>query len=256
MALFSITLVLRAQPNPATPPDTDSQAKIIAALTSRALQYEGHLPDFVCTKVTTRSTDSTGSGDHLKQRDVLEERVSFSEGRAVYTLLKISGNPTKNHAKRPAGLIEDNLLASAIAPTWIFGPRAPVTFEWSRWDAIEGKPAHVIAFRVAPSITNHPDGKTPYLVGFHGLAWVRAADNTLLRLESHTDGPPGYPFRDSGSIIDYGSVDLSGSQFLLPVKGVSFVLIGKTLQRNTIEFTVYGKFQSDTVIKFSDSGKM
>ena len=53
------------------PPSTSEQTKIIAALRKNAMRYQRHLPDFVYPRVTTRSVDTTDTGDHLKQRDVL-----------------------------------------------------------------------------------------------------------------------------------------------------------------------------------------
>src|SRR4051812_30477291 len=88
-------IVLAQAPEPLGPPDPAEQIRIVASLRKSAMRYEGHLPDFICTKITTRSIDATGTGDRLKQQDVLEERVAFSGGRTVYTLTGIDGKPTK-----------------------------------------------------------------------------------------------------------------------------------------------------------------
>ncbi len=254
-ALLWIPALLIAQSsNAPAPPNAAEQAKIVAALRKSAMRYQGQLPDFVCTKVTTRSIDPTGTGDHLKQRDVLEEHVAFSGGRAVYTLLKVDNKPTKKRHDKIGGMSEDGLLAMALVPAYLFGPRAPVSFEWKGWDTIDGKPAHVIEYQVQPSVTNYPDGRTPFLLGFYGLAWVSASDNSLIRLEEHDDGPVGYPIQNGGNTMDFETVNISGTPFLLPVRGATFGRIGKASWRNEMVFTHYGKFQAETSIKFEDSG--
>ncbi len=101
--------------------------------------------------------------------------------------------------------------------------------------------------------SNYPDGRTPFLLGFYGLAWVSAADNSLIRLEEHDDPPAGYPIQDGGNTMDFSTVNISGTPFLLPVRGATFGRIGKASWRNEMEFTNYGKFQADTSIKFDAS---
>jgi hypothetical protein len=254
-ALILVAVLLWGQsPDVPAPPNAAEQARIVVALRKSAMRYQGQLPDFVCTKVTTRSVDPTGTGQHLKQRDVLEEHVAFSGGRAVYTLLKINDKPTKKRHDNIGGMSEDGLLAMALVPAYLFGPRAPVSFEWLRWDTIDGKPAHVIQYQVQPSVTNYPDGKTPYLLGFYGLAWVSASDNSLIRIEEHDDAPKWYPIENGGNTMDFATVNISGTPFLLPVRGATFGRIGKASWRNEMEFTNYGKFQAETSIKFEDSG--
>jgi hypothetical protein len=253
--LLSATALLYAQTSPAPIlPNSVDQTKIIAALRKSAMRYQGQLPDFVCTKVTTRSVDPTGTGQHLKPRDVLEEHVAFSGGRAVYTLLKVDNKPTKKRHGNIGGMSEDGLLAMALVPAYLFGPRAPVSFDWKRWDIVDGKPAHVIEYQVQPSVTNYPDGRTPFLLGFYGSAWVSASDNSLIRLEEHDDGPVGYPIQNGGNTMDFAAVNISGTSFLLPVRGATYGRIGKASWRNDMEFTNYGKFQAETSIKFEDSG--
>lgn len=250
IALILIPVILHAEPPLPEPPDAAEQARIIAALRESAMRYQGHLPEFICTSVTTRKEDSSGTGARMRQRDVLEERVIFYRGREDYTILNVNGKPTKKTHDSVGGMFESGLLGMAIVPNYLFGARAPVTLQWSRWDQIDGKPAHVIAFTVAPSVYNRPDGKTTFLIGFHAFAWISASDNSLIRLEEQTDGPPGYPFRNDGDIIDYGAVDISGTKFLLPIKAVTFGQAGKFIWRNTMDFTAYGRFQTDANIKF------
>ena len=235
-----------------SPPDPASYVELIANFRKSAMRYQGHLPDFICIETTTRSVDATGTGNHLKQRDVLVEQVSFSRGRSVFKLLSINGKPTKKTPGKTGGVIENSLLQGLIVPNNYFGAKAPVTLTWVRWDTIKGKPAEVFSFTVAPSVTNYPDGKTPWLLGMHGLVWASTSDESLIRLESDEDAPPHYPFRNNRTEVDYEPVDIAGTQFVLPVQAVTGGLTGKSMYRNVVKFTNYRKFQAETNVQFDD----
>jgi hypothetical protein len=238
--------IAAAQQQPS--PDAAAQENTIADFRHKAVRYRGHLPDFICIETTTRS-----EGEKLKQRDVLLEQVAFSGGHEVIKLIAINGKPTTKNPLRVGGVIENSLLAGLIVPSNYFGAKAPVTLKWMRWDTLDGKPAQVISFTVAPSVTNYPDGKTPWLLGYHGLAWAGTADNGLLRIEADEDSPPHYPFKNNRTEVDYASVDIAGTAFILPVKAVISGNAGRSAYRNVVEFTKYRKFQADASVTFDES---
>src|SRR5208282_2674296 len=105
---------------------------------------------------------------------------------------------------------------------------------------LEGRHLAVFAFRVAPSDKNYANGHA-FVIGYHGLAYADPADGMVLRLEVHVDGPPGYPFQESGLDVDYGPVTISGRELVLPVKAVTHGRNGKLSARNEIQFTGYRK---------------
>jgi hypothetical protein len=108
----------------------------------------------------------------------------------------------------------------------------------------------VFAFRVALSIKSYPDGKTPYLLGYHGLIYADPEEGLSTRLEVHDDPPSAYPFKDSGWDVDYGHVTISGRQLFLPVKALTHLRRGKLLSRSEIQFTNYRKYEAASTVRF------
>jgi hypothetical protein len=254
--LFAAGCLLRAQSGaPLDPaPDAGRQQALLTRIKQSAMRFQGQLPDFICTKLTSRWEDSSGSGKKWKRRDELEETVFFAQnGRTATQLLKLNGKPTNRTHGNIGGVVEDGVVRDAIVPASIFGPLANGRFEWIRWDLIEHRRMAVFAFKVAPLFKNYPDGKHAFLIGFHGLVYGDADDGKVMRLEVHVDGPDGYPFQESGWDIDYGAVAISGRELLLPVKAVARYRVDKLLARNEIQFTGYRKYEADSKVTFGNN---
>src|ERR1700691_4561046 len=95
--LVAVGALLRAQSDalPSAPPDAGQQQALIARIKQSAMRFQGQLPDFICTKLTDRWEDSSGTGKRWKRRDSLEETVYFAQdGRTTIKLLKLNGRPT------------------------------------------------------------------------------------------------------------------------------------------------------------------
>ena len=97
----------------------------------------------------------------------------------------------------------------------------------------------VFSFRVPPGAKNYPDGKHAFVIAFHGLVYADPSDGMVMRRETHVDGPPGYPYEESGWDIDYEPVTISGREMILPVKVVARYREGRFLSRNEIQSTNY-----------------
>lgn len=232
-------------------PDAGQQQALIARIKQSAMRFQGQLPNFICTKLTARWEDSSGSGKKWKQRDSLEETVFFAQGgRTAIKLLTMNGKPTNHTHLNIGGVIEDGLVKDAIVPASIFSAPANPKFEWTHWETRDARRIAVFAFRVAPWTKNYPDGKHAYLIGFHGLVYANADDGMPMRLEVHVDAPDGYPFQESGWDIDYGVVTISGRDLVLPVKAVAGYREGKLLTRNEIQFAGYRKYDADSKVTF------
>jgi hypothetical protein len=248
--------LLRAQSGapPEATLDAGQQQALIAKIKQSAMRFRGQLPDFICTKLTDRWEDSSGTGKKWKQRDSLEETVYFAQGgRTEIKLLMMNGKPTTRTHLTMGGMREDGVVGDAIVPATIFGPLANGQFEWSRWETLAGRRMAVATFRVPPGAKNYPDGKHAYVIGFHGLVYADASDGMVMRLETHVDGPTGYPFQESGWDIDYGPVTISGRELILPVKVVARYREGRFLSRNEIQFTDYRKYEADSTVTFGDN---
>jgi hypothetical protein len=72
----------------------------------------------------------------------------------------------------------------------------------------------------------------------------------VLRATLINEMPDRFPVDEAGMEIDYDFTEISGRKYLLPVQSISEVRRGKTLLKNTIRFSKYRKFTSDTEITF------
>jgi hypothetical protein len=57
--------------------------------------------------------------------------------------------------------------------------------------------------------------------GYHGQIWVNPADGTILRVTMDADLTKGAPFRRAAILVEYGPVDIAGSRFICPMRGIA-----------------------------------
>jgi hypothetical protein len=231
---------------------------MLALITGSALRYQDEVPDFTCTELITRSQASAPRSAEQevrwKQRDTLEEVLSFVDGRENHTLILLNGKPTRYTHDSLDGMRSDGLLQFVMVPNWLFGPQAQTRFDWVRWDTMNGVRVAVFSFEVPPSISTRPlvNESQAFLVGYHGLVFANPENGEMLRLEAWMDAPKGFPFQEDSFEIDYGAVHISGEEFLLPIKAMGHVRDGKLLAKNEIEFANYRKYEADVTVTFGD----
>jgi hypothetical protein len=149
-----------------TPPDASRQREILARISQVALRYEGHLPDFLCTQVTDRNRDDSGTGRQWKHQDTLEEAAGYLDGRASFKLVKIDGKSPGRFHPFENGLGSEGVLGAALVPTHIFDPRVHTRFNWLKEEVRQGKRLYVFTYEVAPFLTLR-QGSKEFVVGFH-----------------------------------------------------------------------------------------
>ena len=228
-------------------PDAAALEALLVRMKASAMRYQGHLPDFTCTEVTVRKEDMSRNGGDWRTLDTLEELVSFtSSGLVSKTLVKKNGRPTTG--KKPGGLIENAVLSGAIVPRGIFGVKAQPKYDWDHWEARSERAIAVIAYRAIGE--NYPDGKTRYELRVTGRIFFDNAAGNLVRTESSSVGPPGYPFGEVRVETDYAPVTISDRELILPTKAVMTTVRGTRRYQSEIQFSGYRKYQTDSSIRF------
>jgi hypothetical protein len=92
--------------------------------------------------------------------------------------------------------------------------------------------------------------------GEHGLVYIDSETKDVMRLDCDADSIPGdFPLKGATRTLDYGSVDVGGRSFLLPLRAeVRMMPRDRPLQtRNEVEFGDYRKFTGESTISFGDS---
>jgi hypothetical protein len=64
------------------------------------------------------------------------------------------------------------------------------------------------------------------------------------------DIPPSFPVNEASTTLDYDYTEISGQQYLLPLRAVMRMRSGKLLTRNDVEFRMYRKFSAEATINF------
>jgi hypothetical protein len=147
----------------------------------------------------------------------------------------------------------------------IFDPSRAATFEWDRWQTLNGTRTDVFNYRVAPEFSRYsvccrpvaqPGGKPrqEYVkAGHRGFVFVDPQSGTVMRLILYATnvGAPA-DVNAAGHVLEYGEVGIGGSRYLLPVRSTAFVRIGQSESREEIEYRNYHKFSSEAAIDFAE----
>jgi hypothetical protein len=242
VALLASTSGIWAQPSP----NAEALHELLDRVRMSAMRYKGHLPDFNCTESTVRKEPS---GTSWRTVDTFEELVSFAaDGRVTKKLVKLNGRPTKKST--PGGIVENLVLAGAIVPSGIFGDTAQASFVWDHWETRADHRIAVIAYKAVGF--NYPDGKTRYELKVSGRIFYDDTAGNLIRTESSSVGPPGYPFGETQAETDYATVVLSDRALILPTSSVMTITRGKKRHRNEYQFSSYSKYDAGATISFDD----
>ncbi len=135
----------------------------------------------------------------------------------------------------------------------LFEPNTMARFEWQRWGTLRGKRNHVYSYFVAQPNSKwtvsyqRTDVTTP---GYRGLVFVDRESLEVTRITLDADMPPSFPVQLAQTVLDYDSMDISGSRFMLPLRAEVRMRAGKEMVKNEVEFRLYRKFGADTSIKF------
>ena len=230
-------------------PDAVALQELLGRITPSAMRYEGHLPDFTCTEVTVSKEDNSATGTNWRTVDTIEELVSFaSNGRVSKKLVKRNGKPATNG--KSGGLRENVVLAGGIVPRGIFGANAQPKFEWDHWETRSDHRIAVIAYKAVGF--NYPDGKTRYELKVSGRIFYDDTAGDLIRTESSSVGPPGYPLGELRLDTDYAPVTLSDRELILPTSAVMTTTRGKRRYRSEFQFLAYRKYDAGATIRFDD----
>jgi hypothetical protein len=256
LLLATMTLYGAAPQDLASPPPTAEEQRLILARVSReSLRYQRELPDLICTQLTNRSVDDSGTGKHWKGRDRLEVEDDYVGRFVNHKLLMMNGSTPRKNYQQLDGLLSETVLHSlGFLPRWIFGPQAKTSFEWQKWSMIDGKPMHVFAVRVPVSeseLTVSSDRQST-ISGIEGLIYVDAATSLVQRFEIHLDVPAGSVLQDGFVRIDYGSVTISERQYLLPIKAQVQARVRGSLERNETEVVRYQRYATETTLHFDE----
>lgn len=237
--LLAAAAACRAQEGPA-PLDEDEAKKVIADVRARAVAYSKELPNFVCTQVTRKNVDSTGTRQHWKLVDTYHEELRFEGDKEEYREISLNGKNTGGDNRgngMPSSLEFSNLMS------WVFDPKYNGLFSWSKWDSLRGHRVHELGFAVKKTDSQLTIGKkTQIQCGMIGVADADSDTGSVMRIAVvAADIPKNFPIQGVSMDLHYDFAKIGDHYYLLPLKGDLQSKEGKALYWTEVEFRDYHK---------------
>jgi hypothetical protein len=240
-------------PPPIPPPSSEEQQKVLDQVREYALNYTKTLPDFLCTQVTRRYVDQSGM-EFWGQQDVITARVAYVNHQEDYKLVLVNNHMVNSDSASMhslGGATSTGEFGSLMYE--VFEPASDASFGWERWATLRGRRAYVFNYHVAQPrskwhvVYERTDDIVP---GYHGLIFVDRDTVSVMRITLEAELPPSFPISEAKTTLDYDLADISGRQYMLPLKAVIRMRKGKYLTKNDVEFRLYRKFSAEASITF------
>ena len=235
-------------------PTPDQQKEILAGIRDYALNYTANLPNFLCNQITHRQVDQTGSGDHYREMDKLQEQLTYFEHRETYKVMAVNGQmvSNKDHLKL-GGAISSGEFGSMMYE--IFEPQTDTEFTFDHVGTWDGRRVNEFRYRVQKELSHysiyHEGVNRTIIAGYHGLIYAAADSNAVVRITLECEEiPHDFPVQDVKLDMRYGIAKISDQEYMVPVKWDMRSRDGKYLSWNSAEFALYRKFETTSTLKF------
>jgi hypothetical protein len=241
------------------PPSSEEQQAIISEIREYVMNYSKWLPDFICTQVTRKYMTQTGQDDFHPHETVLEHLTYFDQ-QEHYKVTMVNNHVVDLSHEAVGGAMSSGDFGSMMKETlW---PKADALIEFDHWGKLRGNPCYVFSYRITSGNSDWSVGfgtSDRIVVGYKGLIYVDRKTHLVLDRQTHvilrltleaTDIPASFPVQEASDRLDYGYQNLSGHEFLLPLKAQVYMRHNRERDRNDIEFRLYQKYSADAKIEF------
>jgi hypothetical protein len=245
-------------------------AALIEKSRQKALDYAHSLPDFLCTEVIRRYSDSRPQNGKLFGRplvpmqfpagmkwiptDKLTVRLSFFQLQEEHTLVAINDRPSDQKYAGLAGATSGGEFGGMMKS--IFDPASQTAFRWESWRGRKRRTA-VYAYEVSAAhsqfvLANGKPGAVHHAtVGFHGTIEIDGDTAEVLHYDYMADRIPKELSLESAlTTVDYAFAGVGGRDYLLPSRCQTEMHSPELSVRNDTEFREYRKFSSESTVTF------
>jgi hypothetical protein len=272
-------------------PDDAAQQRMLDAARNYVAQTLARLPNFLATRTTNRYDDTpepiekdqwrVRAGLHLV--DSSSREVSIRNEQDVQASIKGSA-----FQQPQGGMVSGGEFGTTLG--MILSDTAKGKVTWAHWEQTVAGPVGVFHYSVPKSASHYevigfqrqpaslgavaaPNGGSRGTSGiavtqngasnasiirvrpaYRGSLWLEPATGTILRVTVEAEGKDRGPFRRADILVQYGSVEIGGSEFICPLRSVAlseaFVAAGDlagdepTQWLNETLFTSYHRFAS------------
>jgi hypothetical protein len=256
----SSSLPMAPPPPPRTPavvltaPAAGKVKSILDEVRENALGYTQSLPNYICTQVTQRNVDPTGTGDHFRLVDKIQEQLTYFEHKENYKVIMIDDKMVTNtDHDQLGGARSSGEFGTTLYE--IFDPDTQAEFKWEKWGMLDGKQMYVFSFHVPQARSNyrifHETTDRRIVAGYHGVIYADRETRMVMRIVMECEEiPADFPIQSVKIDLWYALTKISGEEFVLPLKYELTSREGNYLARNEAEFRLYRKFGADATIHF------
>lgn len=242
------------QPKPVfPPPDAVRQKQILDQMRDYAMNYTENLPNFICTQVTRRYVDPNISDDHYRIIDTVVTKVSYNEGHEKYEVVSVNNRPMNVSMEQlRGGTISTGEFGTLMRG--IFEPRSEAEFGWDHWGALRNKRMAVFNYFIDSGHSNYSidyNGEQRIITAYKGLIYADEHTGTISRITFEAvDIPKSFPVNAASERLDYDEVEISGQNYICPLKADVYLTAGREKTKNDIEFRLYRKFGTESFITY------
>ena len=229
-------------------PSEDEQKQILAKVAANALSYANNLPDLVCSQITRRSIDPSGTGQQWRLVDSNEEELSYIGRQETYRAVS-SGKKHSNPARRPAEPSSWGEFANVLS--WIFDPQAEASLKWQSSADLDQRKTNLFSYAVMEPKSRFMIGvKSPVKAAFFGFVWADVETSMALHVTAAVQSPAGHALQNVALDLSFEAAKVGDKEFVLPKKSDYRAKEGKTLTWDEIEFRRYRKAGAEPAEKF------
>lgn len=233
------------------PPPEEEQQRVLEEVRKYAQYYSSQLPDFICVQVTRRYGDPSGL-EIWRLLDTITTRLSYFEQKEDYQVVMVNSRPVDLTMEDIGGSTSMGEFGTMLNE--VFAPETEASFRWTRWGRLRGRLTHVFEYHVRQDRSKWSiryEKSDRVVPAYRGEVHVDSEFPQVLRLTLAAQSiPPSFPIQEARTVLDYDFADISGQQYLLPLKFEMRMRMGRDLVKNDVEFRLYRKFEADAVIKF------
>jgi len=247
--LAGAALLISAYCQQLTPGSPEREA-ILSRIREGAISYADRLQDFVCNRVTVRSAGVVSPHTRWKRLEIQEHELAYVGHREQQRLLKVNGQPPESGQKIKGGYFSPGSEFGSYFQK-VFDPAAKAEFTWDHEAQTDGGLVCVFRYSVPLSTSTwsvSANGQE-FRLAHHGLVDASCDTGAVVRLRLETEAPNHEPVGIQTDIY-YGSVQIAGKQFLLPVKVEEIARYLSQLTKVEMQFRDYRKYSADSTITF------
>jgi|SRR5580693_8213953 hypothetical protein len=246
VAIFLSTVgALHCQTSSPSPPDASERQKVLTDATKYAFNHETNLPNFVCTQTTRRFEDFNNGGWRLI--DLIVRRLTYFEGRAVYELMLLNGQPASTSHDQLRGASPSGHFDSVMRA--IFLPQTQTDFTWQESYTLRGKRMDVYGYHVRAFKSSYhieiSEESLDLVTAYHGLIFIDSENHFVHRITLYADEiPVSFPIQDVSLALDYGYTQIGDRNYLLPLQIEFRSREGARVIRNDVNYDNYRTFSA------------